>query len=111
MASASFCIVGHLICVGVNDLLIKAIGCQMAPTTWNKTPPIPKSDASVYKRMSNLLSSMKYIRVFLIRPKTGKRQIKKTNLSRNHRNLVSLGRIFAESVLPRDNISSFRNPL
>ena len=61
MAEASFCIVDHLICVGVNDLLMKAIGCQMAPTTWNKTPPIPKSDASVYNRMSNLLSSMKYI--------------------------------------------------
>ena len=40
---------------------MNAIGCQIVPTAWNKTPPIPKSDASVYKRMSNLLSSMKYI--------------------------------------------------
>ena len=40
---------------------LKAIGCQMVSTTWNRTPPIPKSDASVYNRISSLLSSMKYI--------------------------------------------------
>ena len=38
-------------------------GCQRFAyeSYWNNTPPIPESDASVYKRMSNLLSSMKYI--------------------------------------------------
>ena len=33
----------------------------MVSTTWKRTPPIPKSDASVYNLISNLLPSMKYI--------------------------------------------------